>query len=159
MPDALEDPHVFAAGKDIGAAYLRIDAVDAPCDVFAFVQVAARKFLRKRREKIAVNDRFVPNGRDLARLHFRGIDDLKMSAEKGFRFLLRLLFAVKEMKGIKIFVMRIDPVTRKPAAQTVGTIVHDRDRLDHSLAAHGLAAPVYNARDRAARRVSELTFI
>ena len=120
--------------------------------------MAVRKFLRQRREKVAEDERLVGHGRELARLNFGGIDDLEMAADERLRALLRSLLVVKEVEGVKVLVVRVDAVAGEPAAQTVGAVVHDGDRLDHTLARHTPAAAVDDARDRAAGRISELSF-
>ena len=139
VADPLEDAHVLARRKDIRARDFRIDAVDAPRHILALVEVAVRKFLRQRREKVAEDERLVGHGRELARLNFGGIDDLEMAADERLCALLRSLLVVKEVEGVKVLVVRVDAVAGEPAAQTVGTVVHDGDRLDSSVSALILA--------------------
>ena len=120
--------------------------------------MAVRQFAREGREEIAENDGFVGNGRDLPRLDGGGIGDLEMPPEERLRFGLRRLSVEKEMEGVKILVMRVNAVPREAAAEPVGTVVHDGDRLDHAGAAHLLPASVDDARNGASGGVAELSF-
>ena len=154
-----EDAHVFSTGKDVGAVDACVDAVDAARDVFAFVQMAVRELPRQGRKKVTEDERLIRDRRDLARLDLGRVDDLKVAEDERLRLRLRRLAVVKQVKCIKILIMRINSVSGKPAAQPVGTVVHDGDRIDHALSAHDGAAAVDNARHGATGRISELSFL
>ena len=62
------------------------------------------------------------------------------------------------MESVEVLEIGVDAVAGKAAAETVGTVVHGGDRVDHTLTAHSLTAPVDDAGDGATGGVSELTF-
>ena len=154
----LEDAHVFARRKDISARDARVDAVDAARRVLPFVQVRALQLSAQRREKIAVDERFVRDLGDLVRLDLRSVRDLKMAREELLRLLFGERIVIKEMERVKILVVGIDPVPCKAAAQAVGAVVHDGNGADHVLPAHGFPAAVDDARDGAAGGNAFLSF-
>ena len=158
VADPLEDAHVFAAGKYVRALDFAVDADDAARHIFAFGQVRVGKFARQRRQKVAVDERFALDGGRLARLYFGSVHDLEVALDKRLRLFLRLLGVEKEVKGVKVLVVRVDAVARKAAAEAVGSVVHDGDGLDHAFARHLFAAAVDHAHHGAPRRVAELSF-
>ena len=77
-PYRLENPHIFPAGKHIGALNTGIDSNDAPRGKLPLVQLAVLKLGRQRIEKIAPDERFV---RDIGILPHRNlgkVDNLEM---------------------------------------------------------------------------------
>lgn len=61
VADGLEDPHVLAAGKDIGAADFGIDADDAARNKFGLVELTALELCVQRHDEIPPDQRFAGN--------------------------------------------------------------------------------------------------
>ena len=93
--DALENAHVLAAGKDVRARDLRVDAVYAPRHIFALIEMRMGKADGHGREKVAEDDRLARHRRDFAGGDLRRIHDLEVPPDEFFRIRLRLFGIVK----------------------------------------------------------------
>ena len=73
-------------------------------------------------------------------------------------FFLGGFIIIEYMEGIGIFIFWIDTISRKAAAQTVGTVMHDGHRVDNRLAADPVAVFGKHSADSATGRNADIAF-
>ena len=159
IPHPLEHAHVLPAGKHVGAVDAGVDAEHAPGDEFPLVELAVRQLGGQRGEEIPPNHGLVGDGLQLAGGDFREIDHIEMPIQKILALLAGGGAVVKQMERVIVFIFRVNPVGREPAAQTVGAIVHDGDGLDDGLPVHARARLIEYPRDGAPGRDAHLPFL
>ena len=154
-----EDAHVFAAGKDIGAVDMGVDADDALGDKFPLVKLARLELCGKRIEEIPPDERFVFDFRSLPSRDFRQVHDIKMLFQKTFAFLTCLQSVIKHMECIILFIFRINTVSCKAASQSIAAVVHYRNGLYRFKSGKSLSVSGKNAGNGTTRRDAYLSFL
>ena len=125
--------HILAGGKDICTIDLRIDMQNAAGHIFAFVKLEIFHAPIQRAQEITHADRFLCDCRELSGRDLLAGCKTELLFEKGFACILRLRMIIENMESIVIFVLRIDAISSKAAAQTVGTVMHGRHGMDDAL--------------------------
>ena len=160
---ALEGAHVLARRGDEGPVDLPVDVEDVGHGVLGLVQAAGRLAHGVGRGEVAPDVRRVLDGG-----HRLGGDALLLLAHEvgvqvGLGLAPGLVGLVHDVEGVQLLVLRVDAVGRKPAAQAVGPVVHERDGAQDVASVVARAASVHDSRDGApsgnahialARRVS-----
>ena len=160
---ALEGAHVLARRGDEGPVDLPVDVEDVGHGVLGLVQAAGRQAHGVGRGEVAPDVRRVLDGG-----HRLGGDALLLLAHKvgvqvGLGLTPGLVGLVHDVEGVQLLVLRVDAVGRKPAAQAVPAVVHERDGAQDVASVVARAASVHDSRDGApsgnahialARRVS-----
>ena len=129
----LEDPHVLPRGEDIGPRNLGVYPDDAPGGEGVLVQLALGEFRVQGLHKIPPDHRRVGDGRGLAGGDLLLVHHVEVALQKGLAGLLGPLPLIKDVKGVKLPVLRVDAVGGKAAPQPVGPVVHHGDGADDVL--------------------------
>ena len=154
----LENAHILAAGKNVSPLDFPVDAHDRPCNVFFFVQLEPGQHRLQGRSEISIDERHVRNFRYLPDGHRLGLADFKALFQEGLAGLLVRLALKENMKRIQVPVFRVNAVSGKAAAQTVGPVVHGAHTLHDGLTGHFPAFSGNDGGDGAAGGNTDLTF-
>ena len=146
---ALEGAHVLARRGDEGPVDLPVDVEDVGHGVLGLVQAAGRLAHGVGRGEVAPDVRRVLDGG-----HRLGGDALLLLAHEvgvqvGLGLAPGLVGLVHDVEGVQLLVLRVDAVGRKPAAQAVGPVVHERDGAQDVASVVARAASVHDSRDGA----------
>ena len=155
---ALENAHVPAAGKHVGPLYAGVYGKHMARHVFGLVQLAFGKLVGLRRGKVAPDQRRAGDGRRLAHGNAGQIHDIEKALQIPFALCFRGRVVVKHVQGVVLRVLRVDAVTGKTAAQTVGALVHGGDGFGDFAAVDLTPFCGNHAGDGAARRDAYLAF-
>ena len=104
----------------------RAAGYDRVCSQYNVPFIDLQTFYQRmqRGEKIPPDDRFVGDLRHFPCRDALGTGHFKSFFQESFAVLTARTIVKKHMKGIKIFVLRVDTVAGESSAETVGTVVH-----------------------------------
>lgn len=157
-PHRLEHPHIFAAGKNVHTLHLCIDRHDGAGHALLLVYLHGGQYTAQRRHEKTPDQRLIRNGGRLPGGDPLLADDLHRLPQKGFAVFSGGAVIQKHMQGKKIPILRIDPVGREAASQSVGTIVHGLHAFDDCFAGHKMSFSGDHSGDRAAGWDPDLSF-
>ena len=133
---------------------------DAVRDEHLFIDIVRRvQMCEQRIDKVPHDNRRIGDARNRPGRNDAHAGDLEVAVQVAFRRFLGFHIVIEDMKRVVIRVFRIDPVACEASAETVGTVVHDADRIDRRLTVD--AAPsetVYDPAYRASRRDPDFSF-
>ncbi len=156
ITDALEGPHVFAAGENKGPLNIHVDPHDHLDHEVILAQslVKGRSFrLRPGLDKITVQDRHFRDFRIRPCRNPFLMGDINRFLEKGLRSRERHPVVTHDVQGIVILVIRIDPVGREAASQAVPAVMLSGYGADNDLSAHPRTILIDDTRKPASRYV------
>ena len=137
----LEGAHVLTAGKDIRALQLHVDSGHDPGHILLRVQLEPVQHRLHGRQKIPPDQGHIRDLRDLPDGDMLRLDDLKALFQQGLAGLAGIPAVKENVKGVKVPVLRVNAISGKAAAQTVGTVVHGHHALRDLLPRHPPALP------------------
>ena len=135
----LEHAHILSAGKHVGPVEGRVNPHDHPGHKLVLIHLPAGQHGAERRHKVAPDQRFLCNRRKFPGRNRLRTDNFQRGTEPGFTRCPGRVAVIENVQGKEIFVLRVDTVTGKPAAQPVGAFVHGAHGLDNARAAHAFA--------------------
>ena len=135
-PHRLEHSHIFPTGKNVHALHPCVDRHNGAGHALLLVYLHGGQHTVQRRYKKPPDQRFIRNGRRLPSGDPLLADDLHRLPQKGFAVFSGGAVVQKHMQGKNVPILRIDPVSREAASQSVGTVVHGLHAFDDRFSGH-----------------------
>ena len=156
IPHCLKGAHVLPAGKNVCAVQMGVDVHHRPSHELLLIQLQPRQHRPQRPDEVPPYMGHVGDLRDDAYGDQLRLHDLEALLQPGLALPPRGVVVKKDMEGVFLPVLRIDPVGGEAAAQSVGPVVHGYHAPYHILAGHALSLPGDHRRNGAPGRNAHL---